>query len=470
MGNRQDRELATGVRKGDPESFDRIYELLKVPIYNFVYQMVGDAEEAKDITQESFLAMYNVLKENKKVDNLKAYLYAIARNNALQKIDKRSREYVDDDFIMRLPDENYYSDPARFSANRKQQVDITRALQMMPENYREVLVLREQAGFSYDRIASMLGTNKTNVGVLIYRARAKFRELYRMLQVTQEPATPECESILPLISSWLDGETTSKQEQELQKHMTECPFCKLASEQMVDANQTYHALIPLAVPLTVKAGLMAQAGLAGIVPTSLAASATGYGAVGGAVAASSAGVASGSVPTGISAGVGSTAAAIGSGSVAGTVATGVSAKAIGIIAAVVIAAGALGGGTYTGIRIQAHRHAVALESELKAQIDDFVNGTRTRVRIPPELRRKANDIKGAASAYAKRYLSDLEYKDMLQVGQGSGDSGVVKISGLAPDSGSLSGVTQGAPGLDCYLEVFKEGKAYLVKEMTRDSK
>ena len=122
MGNRQDRELATGVHKGDPESFDRIYELLKVPIYNFVYQMVGDAEEAKDITQESFLAMYNVLKENKKVDNLKAYLYAIARNNALQKIDKRSREYVDDDFIMRLPDENYYSDPARFSANRKQQV------------------------------------------------------------------------------------------------------------------------------------------------------------------------------------------------------------------------------------------------------------------------------------------------------------------------------------------------------------
>jgi len=85
----------------------------------------------------------------------------------------------------RRPDDSYYSNPQRAVNNRKQQNDIVVTLQMMPENYREVLVLREQAGFSYEKIARMMETSKTNIGVMLYRARARFREIYRMLQVTE---------------------------------------------------------------------------------------------------------------------------------------------------------------------------------------------------------------------------------------------------------------------------------------------
>ncbi|HEY5494239.1 MAG TPA: sigma-70 family RNA polymerase sigma factor, partial [Candidatus Anoxymicrobiaceae bacterium] len=203
MTDRTDKKLASGIRKGQPESFDGLYELYKLPIFNFLYQMVGDVEEAKDLTQESFVAVYQVLLENRKIENLKAYLYTVARNKALLQLQRRSKEYVDDDFIQQVPDDSYYADPVRAARNRKQQTDIVNALQMMPERYREVLVLREQAGFSYDHIAMMLDTNKTNVGVMIYRARAKFREMYRMLQLTEKPDSDECERILPLISCWL---------------------------------------------------------------------------------------------------------------------------------------------------------------------------------------------------------------------------------------------------------------------------
>jgi RNA polymerase sigma-70 factor (ECF subfamily) len=465
MTDRLTKDLLAGVRKRQPESFDQLYELYKAPIFNFVYQLVGDAEEAKDITQESFLAIYNVLKEKKKVNNLKAYLYAIARNNSIQRIEKRSREFSDEDFITRLPDENYYADPVRFSSNRKQQVDIARALQMMPDNYREVLILREQAGFSYESIASMLGTNKTNVGVLIYRARAKFRELYRMLQITQEPATVECESMLPLISSWLDGETSRKQEQELQRHMAECPFCKLASEQMVDASSTYHSLIPLAVPFSVKAGLMAQAGLAGVVPTSLAASAAGAAGTGSVTGGASLGVAATSMPAGASVGsAGFGAAAAGTTSAA----AGISAKAMGIALAAVIAAGAIGGGTYADIRVQAHRHVVALELQLKAQIDDFVKGTRSEVEIPAELRKKAQDLQGAARRYIDQYLSDMKYRSLEQFGSKSDSSAVVKVIGLSSPQSELTTPTNAVQALDCYLEVLKQDGTYQVDRMTKN--
>lgn len=463
--DRWEKQLATGLRKGKPECFDELYELYKTPIYNFVYQMLGDTEEAKDITQESFLSMYNVMRGKKKIDNLRAYLYAIARNNALRKIEARGHEYVDEDFITRLPDENYYTDPVRFMANRKQQEDIMKALQMMPENYREVLILREQAGFSYETIAKMISTNKSNVGVLIFRARAKFRELYRMLQVTQEPASAECEAMLPLVSSWLDGETSKKQEQALQKHMSDCPFCKLASEQMVEASGSYHAFIPLAVPLAVKAGIMAKAGLAGVVPTSLAAGVAGSTGA----AAASAGTAGSALSTGMSAGGGYLGAGIGTGAATGATVSGISAKTVSIAVAAVIALGVAGGGTYTGIRVQAHRRAVALERELKAQIGDFMKGTRNRVLIPPELRKRAGDLEAAAREYMKRYLPDWDYEGLRQLGRDAAGGELVKVEGLIPTAVDAAVTGPDAAIQDCYLEVLREDEAYLVDRMTRES-
>jgi len=411
--------------------------------------------------------MYKVMREKKKIENLKAYLYAIARNNALGKINARSREYSDEDLLARLPDENYYADPARYSANRKQQTDITQALMMMPGNYREVLILREQAGFSYDKIASLLGTNKTNVGVLIYRARAKFRELYRMLQVTQEPATDECEAMLPLISSWLDGETTRKQEVEVQKHMQECPFCKLASEQMVEASSSYHSLVPLAVPLAIKAGLMAKAGLAGLVPTSLAASAAGAATIGGAAGVATAGPIGGAAATAGAAGSGSIAAGVGTG--AGVAAAGLGSKAIGIAVAAVIAVGAIGGGTYAGIRVVEHRQVATLERQLKTEISEFVSGKRIKVDIPDSLRQKAGDLTGAAHKYMNRYLPDWTY-DLNETGQSSELSNIIHVKALPTGQPAQMGGNPNEQALDCYLDVLKKQDGYQVDKMIKESK
>jgi RNA polymerase sigma-70 factor, ECF subfamily len=461
MTDKTDKRLAAGVRKGQPESFDALYELYKLPIFNFLYQMVGDAEEAKDLTQESFVAIYQVLSEKRKVDNLKAYLYTVARNKALLQLQRRSREYVDDELLERMPDDSLYSDPARAAKNRKQQADIVQALQMMPERYREVLVLREQAGFSYDRIAEMLETNKTNVGVMIYRARAKFREMYRMLQVTEVPESKECEGILPLISSWLDGETTSKQEKEIQEHMHDCPFCRLASEQMVDANNTFHGLIPLMLPFSVKAGVMAKVGLAGVVPTSIAAGTAGAGG------ASVAGVSSASVAGGVAAGTGTAVSGAGAGAGIGTatVATGLTAKAVGVVAAALIAASAIGGGAYVGIK-EIYKKPAATVQTIQNEINDFLKGKRSSVEIPAALRNRADDVMVAAQQFLKNKLPQYIYKDIKEAAD-SGSLTTISVSGLQPKGSEM--VEPGA-SIDCYLKVVKDTAGYQVEQMTKELK
>jgi|GEM_PF-564530 len=466
MTVKTDKKLAAGVRKGQPESFDALYEVYKLPIFNFIYQMVGDVEEAKDLTQESFVAIYQVLSEKRKVDNLKAYLYTVARNKALLQLQRRSREYVDDALLERMPDDSYYSDPARAAKNRGQQADIVKALQMMPERYREVLVLREQAGFSYDRIAEMLETNKTNVGVMIYRARAKFREMYRMLQVTEKPESKECESILPLISTWLDGETTSKQEKEIQEHLSDCPFCRLASEQMVDANQTFHSLIPLVVPLTVKAGLMAKVGLAGVIPTSIAAggaSIAGGASVAGGVAAGT-GAAAG---TGSAAGAGSamSAAGVGAGIGTATVATGLSAKVVGVVAAALIAASAIGGGAYVGIK-EIYKKPAATVQTIQNEINDFLKGKRSIVEIPAALRNRADDVMVAAQQFLKNKLPQYSYKDIKETAA-SGSLTTISVSGLQPKSSEIEEL---GASTDCYLKVVKDNAGYQVEQMMKELK
>ncbi|MBU4174092.1 MAG: sigma-70 family RNA polymerase sigma factor [Actinobacteria bacterium] len=113
MPRKTEKNVVSGVKKGRPESFDALYELYKQPIYNFIYQMTGDVEDAKDLTQDSFLTMYKVITDKKKVDNLRAYLYTVARNKTLARLAKRSKEYYDEDFIPRSPDESMFANPER---------------------------------------------------------------------------------------------------------------------------------------------------------------------------------------------------------------------------------------------------------------------------------------------------------------------------------------------------------------------
>ena len=81
--------LAHRVRDGDSDAFEEVFRTYHTRIYNYVYRMVGNAEEASDLTQESFLKAYRALLRGEEPLNISAWLYRIASNTCLDVLRRR---------------------------------------------------------------------------------------------------------------------------------------------------------------------------------------------------------------------------------------------------------------------------------------------------------------------------------------------------------------------------------------------
>lgn len=161
-------------------AFERIYEDYKTPIYNHIYHMVGNREQAYDLTQDTFLKAFKKLPEMDANLRLSAWLYKIASNTARDALRRRK-------LIAWLPWQDLDHEPADVeSADPQETVGTTElvraALQRMPPHYRAALLLYTQAGFSYAEIAATLNIAESGVKMYLSRARHSFREHYRALE------------------------------------------------------------------------------------------------------------------------------------------------------------------------------------------------------------------------------------------------------------------------------------------------
>src|SRR5437588_1317150 len=161
-------------------SFDQIYDEFKTPIYNYVYHLVGDREQAAYSTQDTFLTAYKALGKMDGSLNLSAWLYRIATNTAYDALRRRK-------LIAWLPWQDLDHEPADVESADPQEIygttELVRAaLRRMPQQYRAALLLYTQEGFSYSEIAQALNIAESGVKMYLSRARQSFREHYRALE------------------------------------------------------------------------------------------------------------------------------------------------------------------------------------------------------------------------------------------------------------------------------------------------
>jgi RNA polymerase sigma-70 factor (ECF subfamily) len=172
--------LAQRIRDGDSAAFEEVFLTYHTRIYNYVYRMVRNAEEANDLTQESFLKAYRALLRGEEPLNLSAWLYRIASNTCLDVLRRRR-------LIQWQPLEgllsilNIASDPSPEAevVRKEQQAEVEQVLEQLPPRYRMVLLLREREGLSYAEIADITGDSPGTVKVTLYRAREHARKLAR---------------------------------------------------------------------------------------------------------------------------------------------------------------------------------------------------------------------------------------------------------------------------------------------------
>ena len=172
-----DGELATLSIAGRQAAFAEIMNRYRQPIFRLIRASVGDAEEALDLTQESFISAYQALARYDPDRPMRAWLSTIAINKCRDWGRKRRvRRFLTLGGALgaeaeRVVDNRVAADVA--ASDREELERVAKAIANLPANLREPLVLRTIENLSQADTASLLGISEKAVETRLYRARAK---------------------------------------------------------------------------------------------------------------------------------------------------------------------------------------------------------------------------------------------------------------------------------------------------------
>jgi RNA polymerase sigma-70 factor (ECF subfamily) len=194
--------LAEPASSAPTPTFEALFATYEAPIYAHVLRMVGDAEEARELTQDTFLKVYRAL-PTFTPRHARAWVHRIATNVCLDTL--RRRRLVRWQRLDSLPgycadrwvvDAHYASassthpaghDPVSYALGAERREQVRASLRELAPPYQAALVLREYRGLSYDEIGQKLHRTRPAVKSLLYRARKEFRRVWQERQQDLEP-------------------------------------------------------------------------------------------------------------------------------------------------------------------------------------------------------------------------------------------------------------------------------------------
>lgn len=255
-----DYELLSDVNAGETAAYGQLVDRYQGKLFNFAFQIVGNADDAKDVAQDAFIKVLEALPRLKPDLNFSAYLYKTARNLAIDEITKRKR-FGSSEALETKEEPGIHADPQRSVFLEEQKDQARAAVESMPENFRMALSLKELAGLSYDEISEVTGIPTNTLGKLLSRARLKFKQEFRMSEVNVEQLPKDCKDMLPMLSAYLDNELGDEQRFGVRNHLGDCAFCRLAMEEMAEASKSYRTFIPLVPPDELRAQTLSNLGI-----------------------------------------------------------------------------------------------------------------------------------------------------------------------------------------------------------------
>ncbi len=157
-------------------------------VYNVVYRLLNDSEEAADLTQDTFVNAYRAWGNFRGESQVYTWLYRIAVNLTKNRLERHGRiqrtEGISLDAPLESDEENQLylqidddsMAPVRLAENRELQSYLIDCVQRLRYDYREVIILRDYQGFSYNEMADILGCSLQAVKSRLFRARSALRE------------------------------------------------------------------------------------------------------------------------------------------------------------------------------------------------------------------------------------------------------------------------------------------------------
>ncbi len=189
--SQSEADLVARCKAGDKLAFDELIASHQERVFNVAYRLMSNYDEALDLTQEVFLTCFRKIGSFKGDSALSTWLYRITVNTAknrwkyqqsrgVNRTDSLDAPVTDGEgekSLAQYPSSD--PSPSEVASGRQAMSRFEECLQKLPQEYREVLVLRYMEELSYEEIADILRISLGTVKSRIHRARAELREMMR---------------------------------------------------------------------------------------------------------------------------------------------------------------------------------------------------------------------------------------------------------------------------------------------------
>lgn len=177
--------LVKHAKKGDETAFSLLVKQTETTLYRYLYSLVGNREDALDLSQETYLKLWRTLAAFKGDCSPTTYLLRIAKNCAIDHLRKKGKEPIlslsctdrdGNEQELPLPDLSAEADPQKAFEREETRAAVREAILTLNEDQQSVLLLREFEGLSYDEIAARLSVEVGTVKSRLNRARHAIKD------------------------------------------------------------------------------------------------------------------------------------------------------------------------------------------------------------------------------------------------------------------------------------------------------
>lgn len=262
-GAAQSAELMDRARGGEAAALEALLGQYQGTLLRFCLGMCRNNADAEEVLQESLLAAARNIGDFRGDSSVTSWLYAIARSFCIKQqrglsAQARRSATVGTDAALSVKDER--PAPDQIASDRQLANAMHRALDALPQDYREVLLLRDVEGFTAPEVAETLSLNIPQVKSRLHRARAALRaELAPLFaELNERPRDAGCPDIAETFSHYLEGDISGELCDRMQAHVAGCAHCNDTCDSLKRTLALCNALPTPSVPASIQAAVRTE--------------------------------------------------------------------------------------------------------------------------------------------------------------------------------------------------------------------
>jgi RNA polymerase sigma-70 factor, ECF subfamily len=171
MDKTQEAHLIERCRQGDHKAMAILLTEFEKPVYNAAYRMLGNPEDAADVTQTVFLRVFENISTFNPAHRFFSWIYRIAMNESIDQLGRRKSTDLADDSL-----QSTERGPQQTAAAEQLSAEVQSLLMELSDEHRAVIVLKYFTDFNYQQISKTLKISEKTVKSRLYTARQQMKD------------------------------------------------------------------------------------------------------------------------------------------------------------------------------------------------------------------------------------------------------------------------------------------------------